>query len=119
MRSYVRFTVSGLNGAPITRARLRFFMTSTSRSNLQALMVSDNSWGERTMNYNNAPVMGSSLATSGALTTGTWVVLDVTSYVTGEGIYSFGILTPGSTAVSFGSRESGATAPQLVIDAGP
>ena len=59
--------------------------------------------------------MGSTLATSSAVVSGSWVTLDVTAYVTGEGVYSFGISTPGSTAISLSSRESGADAPQLIV----
>ncbi len=119
VNSYVRFTVSGLNGLPITKARLFFYMNSSSSAGMQALTVADSSWGETSITYSNAPPMGSTIATSSALTAGTWVVLDVTSYVTAEGTYSFGIITPGSTAISFASRESGANAPELVVDLGP
>ena len=116
VHSYVRFTVSGLNGATITRARLLFYMNSGSSSTLNALAVTDNTWGETTINYNNAPAMGSTIAISGTLTSGTWVTLDVTSYVTAAGTYNFGVITPGSTAVSFAARELGAHAPQLIVD---
>jgi hypothetical protein len=68
------------------------------------------------MNYTNAPPLGNSLASSGAVATGSWVSFDVTPYITGEGTFSLGITTPGSTAISLASRESGANAPQLVID---
>ena len=119
LHSYARFTVSALGGAPITRVRLLFYMNSSSSAGMKALAVSDNTWGERTVAYNNAPSLGGTIAASGALTTGNWVTLDVTSYVTGEGTYSFGVITPGSTAINFAARESGAQAPQLIIDLGP
>ena len=119
VNGYVRFTVSALNGALITRVRLLFYMNSSSSAGMQALTVADNTWGEKTITYSNAPAMGSTIAISGALSTGTWVTLDVTSYVTAEGTYSFGVITPGSTAINFASRESGANAPQLIVDLGP
>ena len=118
VHSYVRFTVSGLGGLSITRVRLLFYMNSSSGSTLNALAVADNTWGETTVNYNNAPAMGSTIAVSGALTTGAWATLDVTSYVTGEGTYNFGVITPGSTALNIAARESGANAPQLIVDLG-
>ncbi len=119
VNSYVRFSISGLNGASITKARLSFYMNSSSSAGMKALVVSDNTWGETTITYSNAPTMGSTIATSGGLTAGTWVTLDLSTYVTAEGTYSFGIITPGSTAINFASRESGAHAPQLVVTLGP
>ncbi len=119
VNTYVRFTVSGLNGASIQRVRLLFYMNSSSSAGIKTIAVADNSWGETTINYSNAPAMGSTIATTGGVTGGTWVTLDVTSYVAAEGTYSFGVITPGSTAISFASRESGANSPQLIVDTGP
>ena len=78
--------------------------------------MADNSWGELTTNYTNAPALGSQLATSASFASGVWVSLDVTSYVSGNGTYSFGVTNLSSTAISVASRESGADAPQLIID---
>jgi hypothetical protein len=116
MHSYLRFSVSGLGGKAILRARLLIFANSSLSQGINALAVADNTWGELTTNYTNAPALGNSLASSGAIATGNWVTLDVTSYITGEGTFSFGITTPSSTAISLASRESGANSPQLIID---
>jgi hypothetical protein len=98
--------------------RLLIFANSSLNTGLKAQAVADNTWGETSMTYNNAPVMGSVLATSSSIATGTWITFDVTSsgYITGNGTYSFGISDPSATAISLASRESGANAPQLVID---
>jgi hypothetical protein len=119
VNSYIRFTVSGLNGASITSVKLRLYANSNGSAGIKALAVADNTWGETSITYDTAPAMGSTLATSGGVTGGFWITLDVTSYVTAEGTYSFGVITPGSTAISFASRESGANAPQLVVSTGP
>ena len=119
VHSYIRFNVQGLGGLSIQRVRLRLLMNSSGSSGLAVAAVSDNTWGETTLTYSSAPALGSALANSGAVTAGTWVTLDVTSYVTSEGTYSFCVTTPGSTAISFAARESGANAPQLIIDLGP
>ncbi len=116
VHSYVRFNVQGLGGYSIKRVRLLFYMNSGSSAGLAAEAVADNSWGETTITYNNAPALGATLATSGAVTSGAWSAMDVTSYVAAEGTYSLGVTTPGSTAISFASRESGANAPQLIVD---
>ena len=68
------------------------------------------------MTYNNAPALGSVLATSGSFGSGVWVTLDVTSYITGEGTYNFGVTTTGSTLINLASRESGADSPQLILN---
>ncbi len=115
VNSYLRFTVSGLSGkAPSARFGLLIFANSASSSGITAKTVADNTWGETTITASNAPPMGSTLATSPKVVTGTWITLDVTSYVTGNGTFSFGVSTAGGTAISLASRKSGANAPQLI-----
>jgi hypothetical protein len=114
VHAYLRFTVSGLSGT-ITKVRLLLYANNSDSKGIQAWAVADNSWGESSTNYTNAPVLGSQLASSPAFASGVWVSLDVTSYVTGNGTYSFGVTNPNATAISVGSRESGADSPQLII----
>jgi hypothetical protein len=115
VNSYLRFRVSGLAGQPVNQAHLLIHANSASSNGFVARSVQDNTWVETTINYSNAPAMGSTLAASPAIVSGSWVTLDVTAFVTGEGTYSFGVSTPGSTAISLSSRESGADAPQLIV----
>ena len=119
VHSYVRFVVSGTSGHAIVRVRLLFFMNSPSGSGMRALAVADNTWVEKTITYSNAPALGATITSSGALANGAWVTLDVSPYVTADGTYSFGVITPGNQAIKFASREAGASAPQLLIDLGP
>jgi len=118
VRSYLRFTVQGLNGT-VTKATLRIFANSASSSGLVAQSVSNNTWTETTINYNNAPPLGTSLGTSSSFGAGVWVTIDITPYITGNGTYNLALITPSSTAVSLASRQSGANAPQLIIQTGP
>jgi hypothetical protein len=117
VHSYLRFTVTGVSGT-ITRVRLLIYANSSLSQGLKAEAVADNTWGELTATYNNAPALGSVLATSASFATGTWMTFDVTAsgYISGNGTYSFGVSDPSSTAVSLASREAGANAPQLIID---
>ena len=115
VNSYMRFSVLGVGGQTISQVRLLIHANSGSSQGLVAKSVANNTWGESTLNYSNAPATGSTLATSVAVTSGIWVTLDVTSFVTGDGTYSFGVSTPGATAISLSSRESGASAPQLIV----
>jgi Big-like domain-containing protein/calcineurin-like phosphoesterase family protein/fibronectin type III domain protein len=118
VNSYLRFSVQGLSGT-ITRVTLRVFANSSSSSGVVASGVSDNTWTEATINYNNAPPIGPALGSSGSFGTGVWVSIDITPYVSGNGTYNLALTTAGSTAVSLASRESGANAPQLIVQTSP
>jgi hypothetical protein len=115
VHSYLRFNVQGLNG-PVTRATLRVFANSSLSAGYQALRVSDNTWVESTVNYNNAPAVGSLIGSSGAVSANTWTTVDVTSFITGNGVFSLALNTTSSTAISLSSRELGANSPQLIIE---
>jgi parallel beta-helix repeat protein len=114
VRSYLRFTVQGLVG-PVSQATLRVFANSASSTGHEVRGVASNTWGETTINFSNAPAFGSVIGSSGAITANTWTTVDVTSYITGNGTYSLALTGPGSTAISYASRES-ANAPQLVVN---
>ena len=118
VRSYLRFTVQGLNGT-VTKATLRIYANSASSLGIGANSVSNNTWTESTINYNNAPPIGSSLGSSTSFGAGVWITIDITTYITGNGTYNLALTTPGSTAISLASRQSGANAPQLIIETTP
>jgi len=115
VNAYLRFNVQGLSGA-VTLATLRIFANSSSSTGYDIHGVSDNTWGESTITYNNAPAFGGVLGSSGSVGTGVWTDVDVTAYITGNGSYNLALSVPGSQAISLASRESGANAPQLVIE---
>ena len=116
--SYVKFDVSGLNGAPL-RAVLRLWVETTGTTSYKVYQVGNNSWTESGLTFNNKPAFGGLAATSGATTAGTWMDLDVTGAVAGNGLVTLGF-TSGSTAgKNFGSREDTAHAPQLLLTAQP
>ncbi len=115
VHAYLRFIVKGLAGMSIVRATLQIYSNDTSNLGFQVQSVADNSWDERTMNYGSAPPLGGVLATSGPVAADSWVTIDLSPYITGEGVYSFGITTINPSALSFPSRESGLNGAQLVI----
>jgi hypothetical protein len=115
VRSYLRFNVQGLSGT-VTRATLRIFTSSSSSSGYQVRTMTDNSWSEFAINYANAPAVGGVSGTSGSFGTGVWTTVDITSLINGNGIVSFALTTTSSTSFSLASRESGANAPQLVVE---
>ena len=112
-RPIVKFTLSGFSGAP-SSVKIRLFVTDASVDCGSWYKV-DNGWTETGVNWNNKPVVGSSpAATVGACVTGTFVDVDVTSAITGNGTYSFEATSGSTNTAEFSSRE-GTNAPQVVI----
>ncbi len=121
INSYLKFSVSGLNGAPQS-AKLRLYVTDPSTSGGTIYLVSNNyngtstAWVESGLNYNNAPpVSGTPLSSLGSVATGTWVEFDVTAAVTGNGTYSFAITSSSTNSVYYNSKDAGSNTPVLVI----
>ncbi len=112
-RPYFQFTVSGLSGAP-TSAVLRLFVTDggTSGGDWFSTLTS---WTEGAITWSNAPTLsGSPFVSVGALTTGQWVDIDVTSQINADGTYSFAASSLSTDTIKFASRET-ATPPQLIV----
>jgi hypothetical protein len=118
MRSYLRFNVQGVNGT-ITRVTLRVFANSASSTGYNIGNVTNNTWTETGINYNNSPAIGNSVGSSGQFGAGVWTSVDVTSLVTGNGTLNLGLYTTNTTAISFASRQAGANAPQLIVETTP
>jgi hypothetical protein len=114
--SYLMFNVQGLSGTP-AKATLRVYFSSTASTGVQISGVSITSWGEKTITYNNAPAVNSSSAGSSGTVNiaGTWVNIDITSLITGNGLVSMAITTTSTTQANIASRESGSNSPQLII----
>lgn len=114
--SYLRFNVQGVTGT-VTQATLRIYTQSTSAAGYNVHQVANNSWGETTLNGSNAPALGNVLNSSGSITANNFVDVDVTGYVTGNGLLSFGLSTAETSLIQVSSRE-GSNPPQLVIQFG-
>ena len=116
LRSYLRFDLGSIQGT-ITRATLRF-LPSANHPGVDVHRTSNNSWTEMGLTYSNAPAFDAAIAaTSGALKTGVWSSMDVTSAVTG-GSVNFVLTTSSSTQTNIWSRQS-VNAPYLVIETHP
>jgi acid phosphatase type 7 len=118
VRGYVRLPVTGLTG-PVDSATLQVFSSSSSTSGTALVVkaVSDNTWLESTITFNNAPPVGALLGST-PLTSGSYASVDVSSVVTGNGVYSFALETTSTSAKTLSSRE-GANPPRLVVETGP
>jgi PKD repeat protein len=114
-RSYLQFDVQNLGGAGVLSATLRLYVTDASTDG-GTLYEVDDAWTEAGITWNNAPPLaGTPLASIGSVGLGTWVEIDVTAAVTGEGIVSFGLTSDSANSAYYSSRE-GANPPQLVIE---
>jgi hypothetical protein len=120
--SYLKFNVTGLSGS-VQSAKLRLYVRDASNDGGAVYVVSNNyqgtttAWTESALNWNNAPIItGTALsaAPQGGVSLGSWVELDVTPAIVGDGIYSFGLKNASSDAVYYGSKES-TTKPELII----
>ncbi len=114
MNAYIRFNVQGW--VPGTFVTLRLYANSSSTIGYDVRGVSDDTWGEKTITFSNAPAISSTITgSSGPFGSGIWTSVDVTSLVTGNGDLNLGVTTTSGTTISFASRESGANVPQLII----
>ncbi len=100
----------------VTSAKLRLYVTDSSNMGGDFYKTS-NSWSQSTVTWISAPAAeGPRIATLGAVSKNTWVEIDVTSFVNGDGVFSFRITSTSSDLAKYTSKE-GTTAnrPQLVI----
>jgi hypothetical protein len=113
VNGYLTFNVQGLGGS-VASAKLRLYANSSSTVGCKVFSVPDVSWGERTITYNTAPALGVQVGSYGAIRSSTWIEIDVTTLISGNGTFGLAVSGLNGTAVSLGSRES-ANKPQLVI----
>jgi hypothetical protein len=122
LRTFLKFTVSGLPTEPVTSATLRIHTANTNKasSSVGGIFgsVSDTTWSETAMTWNNQPAIGATLGTLGSVSRNTWYQIDVTSAITGNGTYSIGATSTSTNDAIYDSRETGANAPQLVVTTG-
>ncbi len=121
-RTFLKFTVSGLTGS-VSNAKLRLHTDDVSGSespNGGTFRATSNvSWTETAVTWNNQPAIdGATLGSLGQVVRNAWYEVDVTSLVTGNGTYSIAITSSSTDGADYDSRESGSTAPQLVVTDG-
>jgi hypothetical protein len=118
-RSYLKFVVSGVSGA-VQNAKLRLRVVDGGTDGGFVYLASNNfagsstPWTESGLTWNNAPGLGGALNFTGTASLNSWVEVDVTAAVTGNGTYSFAVSGGSRDLVSYSSSE-GANPPQLVV----
>ncbi|MFE2754575.1 DNRLRE domain-containing protein [Actinosynnema sp. NPDC059335] len=121
-RVFLRFTVSGVSGT-VTGATLRLHTDDVSGSNSPAggtvRAMTDTTWSETAVTWNDQPAVdGATLGSLGSVSRNAWYEVDVTAHVKGNGTVAFGITSTSTDGADYDSRETGATAPQLVVTTG-
>jgi uncharacterized protein YkwD len=121
-RSYMKFVVSGLNGA-VQSATLQLYVLNASNMGGDLYAVSNNyagsstPWVETGLTWNNQPALaGSPLDSLGPVTIGSYVTLDVSAAITGDGTFSFGLYGPSTDDAIYRSSEGAAVErPKLIV----
>jgi hypothetical protein len=113
-RSYLRFAVQ-LPGT-VTAAKLWLYAETASRTGYTVRSVAGGAWSEDTISFATAPTPGTVVATSGPTARDRWTSVDVTALVHGDGMIDLALTTDGRSAGLYASRETGVTAPQLVVE---
>jgi hypothetical protein len=113
--SYLRFAVAELPGT-VTAARLQLYAETSSRVGYAVRTVAAGRWTEETITYSTAPTPGPVAATSGPVARDDWTSVDVTQLVRGNGVLDLVLTSDDTSTGLYASRETGATAPQLIVE---
>lgn len=116
---YIRFNLSGVSGS-VTRARLQLFTVNGSVNSADVFAVSNTSWSESTITWNNRPPMdGAKVASLLATASAAWVEIDVTAQVQGRAAVSFGLRGRSTDNFAFASKEQTYNKPRLLVETTP
>ncbi|WFE56037.1 DNRLRE domain-containing protein [Micromonospora sp. WMMD712] len=116
--AYLRFDVTGA-GAEAS-AVLRLYAETASSTGLSVHGVSAVDWREDTLTYQNAPPIGPAVASSGPTAADTWLSVDVSALVAGDGPVTLALTTTNDTGFRLTGREGTDTRmPQLIVPAPP
>jgi hypothetical protein len=114
--SYLRFDVKDLPGR-VSGATLRLYAYTSSNAGYQVRAMNHSDWGESTITYGNAPSVGDLIAESESFAAKQWTSVDLSSLITGNGIYDVILFTFDGTPLSLASRNAIAPyTPQLIVD---
>ncbi|NJC85584.1 DNRLRE domain-containing protein [Planosporangium mesophilum] len=118
MVTYLKFKVgtlaagSTVTGATVTLSRDEHKLPAT----VTLSVVPGTGWTEAALTRNNAPALGSVVATVNPSASAATVTFDVSKVITGAGAYAFAITSSVTNDVArFRSAEYGATGPQLKL----
>jgi fibronectin type III domain protein/calcineurin-like phosphoesterase family protein len=113
----LKFTVSGIGNKSIVSVKLRLYCVDGSPFGGEFHRVADTTWSEGSVNWNTAPSADTDILTSlGRVSANTWYEVDVTSLVSGDGMYSLKTVSSNSDGAYYSTKEGTAGfAAQLII----
>jgi hypothetical protein len=111
--SLLRFDLTGVTGT-VQSAKVRVYVTDGS-PNGPAIYATGVTWSEAGVTWNNRPARLSGALDDQATVGAGWLEFDVSSWVTGNGKFSFALASTSSDGVYLHSRERAGFAPQLVV----
>ncbi|HVL24511.1 MAG TPA: DNRLRE domain-containing protein [Thermomicrobiales bacterium] len=110
---YLRFTVSGLSGT-VQSATLRLWSTNGTPNGPPVYSSTNTSWSETGITWSNKPAVANPTDDKGSIGSNVWVEYNVTSFVSGDGAFTFALIPQSSDGLYVNSKEA-ANPPQLVV----
>jgi hypothetical protein len=117
----IRFSAPEVVGKTIVSAKLRMHCLDASGKGGDFHRVTNNSWSETAVNWNNAPAYDAAIFTSfPSVSRGVWYEVDLTNVLReeasiGDGVFTFRVNIAGTNGVDWGSKQNASRAPQLVL----
>jgi hypothetical protein len=115
-RAYMRFRTKYLYRDDVKQVNLLVFSRTELRHGFRVRVVSPR-WREREITFENAPHLPARYVASGPIRAWVWKAVDVTPLVDTQDVeISFALTTIALDGLELASRESGLTAPRLVVE---
>jgi hypothetical protein len=114
----MKFSVTGVGSGSVASAKLYLSCTGSSNLGGDFYQTADTSWLEKTVTWNTAPsAAGGVIASLGAVVAGSWLEVDLTSLITGDGTYGLRVSTISDNGADYCSKETAdsSLAPRLVV----
>jgi hypothetical protein len=115
---YLKFSLSGVTGS-VGSVKLRLYVTDPSVATESIFVISDNSWTETGITYNNAPPIptGTPAGSVTAPAAGAYIdiTLDPTTVSSSTTTLSLAVKSSAGDSLIFSSREDATNKPQLVV----
>ena len=109
------FEVSGVGDRNVRSAKLRLFCSNGSDQGGEFHRVTSD-WVEDGVTWDNAPPAEPDvIASLGPVVRNTWVEVDITPLITGDGLHSLRVMSMSANGADYRSREKEELAPQLII----
>lgn len=123
-RTYIKFDLSSAGLSSVNSAKIKLYcnyLYNNTAFSVTASQVSDDSWTEGGITWNNAPAIGSNIISNDITATGQYFEWDVTNYVnselSGDKIITIALHDPAKNNLYayFNSKEAGSNKPVLEV----